>query len=73
MKNSCEEIYVVFGKKVQEVRISKNLSVDDLAIRTNIKVAEIIRIEAGEAVVRLLTLDAIARGLELPVSELCIF
>lgn len=59
-----------FGKRVAEVRKSKNVTQSDLAERVNMSVVTIAYIETGKRWVRLATLEKIAQALKVKVRDL---
>jgi transcriptional regulator with XRE-family HTH domain len=59
-----------FGKRLADVRKSKNVTQNQLAERVNMSVVTIAYIETGKRWVRLSTLDKIARALKVDVADL---
>ncbi len=59
-----------FGKRVADVRKSKNITQNELAEKVGMSVVTIAYIETGKRWVRLSTLDKIARALKVDVAEL---
>ncbi|UTF94737.1 helix-turn-helix transcriptional regulator [Elizabethkingia anophelis] len=66
------EILIRVGKRIKELRIQKGISQVDLVARMdgNIDPTNISRIEAGRTNPTLLTLQRIAKALEVNISEL---
>lgn len=58
------------GKRIQEIRLSKNLSQQDLAAKCNFEKSNMSRLEAGRVNSTLSTLNTIAQGLEVNIVEL---
>ena len=65
-----QEIINAFGKRVKELRAGKGLSVEALAARSNIEFRQLYRVENGEINPSLSTMNAIAKGLEIPFKDL---
>lgn len=60
----------VFGKRIRDLRIEKNLSQEALAHKSNLDRTYISDIEKGKRNVSLLVLEKLASGLELELSDL---
>lgn len=67
MGNSLQ---IKVGKRIQEIRIEKNLSQQDLAAKCNFEKSNMSRLEAGRANATLSTLDIVSKALEVEVIEL---
>jgi transcriptional regulator with XRE-family HTH domain len=67
LRNSLQ---IKVGKRIQEIRIEKNLSQQDLAARCNFEKRNISRLEAGRANATLSTLDIVSKALEVNMLEL---
>ena len=67
MKN---EINIKFGKRVIELRKTKGITQEELAYRCDIQRSYMGVIERGEKSVTLNTIEKIAAGLELSITEL---
>ena len=67
MENSLQ---IKVGKRIQEIRIEKNLSQQDLAAKCNFEKSNMSRLEAGRANATLLTLEIVSKALEVDVIEL---
>lgn len=67
------KLIIQFGKHLRKVRIAKELSQEDLANDADIPINQIGRIERGEINASLSTLDAIAKALNIALSELMEF
>ncbi|RYG97367.1 XRE family transcriptional regulator [archaeon] len=59
-----------FGRRIRELRKSKELSQLDLEISSGIARTEISRIERGQRNVEFMTIVRLAAGLDLPVVEM---
>ncbi len=71
MSNPDEtKLLKAFGKRIAEVRKSKNVTQSDLAERVNMSVVTIAYIETGKRWVRLSTLDKIAKALKVDIADL---
>lgn len=67
MKN---EINIKFGKRVIELRKTKGITQEELAYRCDIQRSYMGVIERGEKSVTLNTIEKIAAGLEISITEL---
>ncbi|RKS15538.1 helix-turn-helix domain-containing protein [Flavobacterium sp. 120] len=67
MENSLQ---IKVGKRIQEIRIEKNLSQQDLAAKCNFEKSNMSRLEAGRANATLSTLETVSKALEVDVIEL---
>ncbi len=67
MGNSLQ---IKVGKRIQEIRIEKNLSQQDLAAKCNFEKSNMSRLEAGRANATLSTLEIVSKALEVNVIEL---
>jgi transcriptional regulator with XRE-family HTH domain len=59
-----------FGSHVRSIRVSKKLSYRKLATKCNIDFSNLRKIEQGMLNVTLTTIVELAKGLEVPASEL---
>lgn len=67
MENSLQ---VKVGRRIQEIRIEKNLSQQDLAAKCNFEKSNMSRLEAGRSNATLSTIEIVANALEVDVIEL---
>lgn len=67
MENSLQ---VKVGRRIQEIRIEKNLSQQDLAAKCNFEKSNMSRLEAGRSNATLSTLEIVSKALEVDVIEL---
>jgi transcriptional regulator with XRE-family HTH domain len=58
------------GKRIQEIRIEKNLSQQDLAAKCNFEKSNMSRLEAGRANATLSTLEKVCEALQINCIEL---
>jgi len=65
-----QEFCKAFGKKVREVRKSKKISMENLALEADIEYSQIARIERGVTNPTITTVNAIAKALEVSVASL---
>jgi transcriptional regulator with XRE-family HTH domain len=65
-----ESIQIKVGKRIQQIRIEKNISQQDLAARCNFEKSNMSRLEAGRANATLSTLEIVSKALEVEVVEL---
>lgn len=67
MRNSLQ---IKVGKRIQEIRIEKNISQQDLAAKCNFEKSNMSRLEAGRSNATLSTLEVVSKALEVDVIEL---
>lgn len=67
MGNSLQ---IKVGKRIQEIRIEKNISQQDLAAKCNFEKSNMSRLEAGRANATLSTLEIVSKALEVDAIEL---
>lgn len=65
-----QEILTKFGDKLKDLRKSKGLTLQELAIEADIEISQVHRIEKGKINPTLTTLTALAKGLDVPLVEL---
>lgn len=58
------------GKRIQEIRVLKNISQQELAAKCNFEKSNMSRLESGRVNSTLATLNRIAQGLEVNIVEL---
>ena len=63
-------LQIKVGKRIQEIRIEKEMSQQDLAARCNFEKSNMSRLESGRANATLLTIQIVANALGVPVVEL---
>jgi transcriptional regulator with XRE-family HTH domain len=73
MQSEQQEILIKFGKRLEELRKNQNLSLRKLALHCNIDHADIKKYENGEINISLISITELAKGLDLPISELMNF
>jgi transcriptional regulator with XRE-family HTH domain len=59
-----------FGAKLNKLRMSKNLTLEQLAFEAEMELSQVHRIEKGKINPTLTTLNALARGLKISLAEL---
>src|SRR5882762_8951400 len=67
---TCEEVIMVIGNRLKELRESKQLSQGDIGKRTGLLRCYISRVENGHTVPAIETLEKMARALEVPMYRL---
>ena len=67
---SKEEILILFGEKVREIRKKKGLSQEDLAFKANLHRTYIGMIERAEKNITLINIQKIANALETSIDNL---
>lgn len=63
-------VQIKVGKRIQEIRIEKNISQQELAARCNFEKSNMSRLEAGRANATLSTLEKISNALGVNIIEL---
>ena len=58
-----------FGERLRELRLSKNLSQEELANTAEIPINQVGRIERGEINTTITTIKVLADALRIPISE----
>jgi transcriptional regulator with XRE-family HTH domain len=64
------DLLVKLGDRIKEIRVSKNMSQNDLAIECNFEKASMSRIESGQANPTVRTLYKICRALDIKMLDL---
>lgn len=70
VKIDSNKYLVEFGKHLRAIRLSKNLSQENLANDANIPINQVGRIERGEISTTITTLIAISKALNIPIKKL---
>ncbi len=65
-----ENIGKTFGNRVRKIRMEQNISQEELGFRCGLSKNYISDVERGARNVSLVTIEKIARGLEIPIKEL---
>lgn len=65
-----ETIQQKVGKRIQEIRIQKNISQQDLASKCNFEKSNMSRLEKGNANATLSTLEKVCAALQIELIEL---
>lgn len=65
-----EKLLVKFGLHVKKLREAKDMSQDDLAYACDMEKSQVYRIEKGKVNATISTLEALAGGLGISISEL---
>jgi len=73
MESEHREILIRFGKRLEELRKQQNFSLRKLALHCNVDHADIKKYENGEINISLISITELAKGLDLPISELMNF
>ena len=68
-----KKVEKAFGKRVRQLRIAKGLSQEELAFRAGVHRTYLGGIERGERNPSLKNIAAMARALDVPLSELFLF
>jgi transcriptional regulator with XRE-family HTH domain len=69
MKLSKEYFKMLFGKKLQMIRIQRQLTYRSMAERCDVDASDISKIEKGKVDLRLTTILELAKGLEIHPKE----
>ena len=67
-----ESITVKFGQRVRELRKLSNLSIEELAFRSDINKNYLSDVERGKRNLSLIAIEKIAKGLNIPLDVLFI-
>ena len=67
-----DEILIKFGERVRSLRKLANLSIEELAFRSNINRNYLSDVERGKRNLSLKAIDKIAKGLNVPIYALFI-
>lgn len=65
-----EAITKKVGSNIKKIRLSKNMSQGDISRKLNIDRGYISKIEKGEKNITIITIEKIARALNIPVEKL---
>lgn len=65
-----KDFVAIFGTNVRRIRMSKNMSMEDLAFASDMEYSQISRIERGIINTKISTANNIAKSLEIPVKDL---
>lgn len=65
-----DALQIRVGKRIQEIRIEKEISKQDLAAKCNFEKSNMSRLESGGANETLSTIQIVANALDVPVVEL---
>ena len=65
-----DALQIKVGKRIQEIRIEKEMSQQDLAAKCNFEKSNMSRLEAGRANATLSTLEIVSKALEINIIEL---
>lgn len=63
-------LQIKVGKRIQQIRIEKEMSQQDLAAKCNFEKSNMSRLEAGRANATLMTIQIVANALNVPAIEL---
>jgi transcriptional regulator with XRE-family HTH domain len=69
-KSVNENFIVAFGSNLRKVRLSKKISMQNLAYAINVEYSQISRIELGKINTSISTAFAISEALEIPLIDL---
>ncbi len=61
-----------FGQKLKDLRLEKGLTLEQLAFEADIELSQVHRVEKGKINPTLTTLIALAKGLNISISELLV-
>jgi transcriptional regulator with XRE-family HTH domain len=74
MRNPKDTKFVkAFGKNLRKIRLSKGISQEYLADEANITFNQVSRIENGEVNTTIVTINALAKALGVPLKDLVDF
>ena len=64
------ELLIEFGNKLKDLRTSKGLTLQQLAFEAEMEISQVHRVEKGKINPTLTTLNALAKGLGITLTEL---
>ena len=73
INNRDKKVIASFGKHLRKLRLEKKLSQEELNFRTELSKNMVGMIERGEVNPTLTTIDALAKGLDIPKKKLIDF
>ena len=74
MRKAVDESFIIeFGKNLRKIRLSKGISMQNLAYTINVEYSQISRIELGKINTSISTVFEIAKALDVPIHEFFIF
>jgi transcriptional regulator with XRE-family HTH domain len=65
-----QDVLIEFGNKLKDLRISKGLTLQQLAFEAEMEISQVHRVEKGKINPTLTTLNALAKGLGITLTEL---
>ncbi len=65
-----QELLIEFGNKLKDLRTSKGLTLQQLAFEAEMEISQVHRVEKGKINPTLTTLNALAKGLGITLTEL---
>ncbi len=65
-----QEVLIEFGNKLKDLRILKGLTLQQLAFEAEMEISQVHRVEKGKINPTLTTLNALAKGLGITLTEL---
>ncbi len=65
-----QEVLIEFGNKLKDLRTSKGLTLQQLAFEAEMEISQVHRVEKGKINPTLTTLNALAKGLGITLTEL---
>ena len=68
--NLDDTLQIKVGKRIQEIRIERGISQQDLAARCNFEKSNMSRLESGRGNATLTTIQIVANALNVPAMEL---
>ena len=74
MRKDIDKNFIIqFGKNLRKIRLTKGISMQNLAYTINVEYSQISRIENGKINTTIGTVNEIAKALEKPLEEFFIF
>jgi transcriptional regulator with XRE-family HTH domain len=74
VRKAVDESFIIgFGKNLRKIRLSKGISMQNLAYTINVEYSQISRIELGKINTSISTVFEIAKALDVPIHEFFIF
>lgn len=74
MRKAVDDSFIIeFGKNLRKIRLSKGISMQNLAYTINVEYSQISRIELGKINTSISTVFEIAKALDVPIHKFFMF
>jgi len=68
--NNAKDVRIIFGRRLKEIRINKNISQEELAFRSGLHRTYISSIERGQRNISIVNIKKIADALDIDILDL---